>query len=221
MSRGNTGFQSTNASLYRQYIAAPPATANQSAAQDKPNSDRLPKTPRRYTEFQARRCRETEPKKSRCRYDQSTDHLHVLEARIAKSATSEGDQFFLRLLKSNDDLVSRLLSDPPGARPRTLRVARGGNVAALMSSWCSPESSFYKSEKLIPALERESRVFLDAQHPDGTLDAGNLASPPDTAFVVEAIAGALEHRPPRARPAACTHRRDLEQVPAWVWAQLC
>ena len=49
----------------------------------------------------------------------------------------------------------------------------------------------YKSEKLIPALERESRVFLDAQHPDGTLDAGNLASPPDTAFVVEAIAGAL------------------------------
>lgn len=111
--------------------------------------------------------------------------------RIAKSATSEGDEFFLRLLKSNDDAVSRLLSDSSGTRQRTLRVARGGNVAALMSSWCSPESSFYKSEKLIPALERESRVFLDAQHPDGTLDAGNLASPPDTAFVVEAIAGAL------------------------------
>lgn len=113
------------------------------------------------------------------------------QPRTAMSAMSEGDEFFLRLLKSNDDTVRHLLSDPPGPRPRILRVARGGNVAALMSSWCSPESSFYKSEKLIPAMEKESRVFLDAQHPDGTLDAGNLFSPPDTSFVVEALADSL------------------------------
>ena len=40
-------------------------------------------------------------------------------------------------------------------------------------------------------MERGAQAFLDAQNPDGTLDAGNLASPPDTAFVVEALAGAL------------------------------
>jgi len=40
-------------------------------------------------------------------------------------------------------------------------------------------------------MERDAQRFLDAQHPDGTLDAGNLASPPDTAFVVEATAAAL------------------------------
>jgi len=30
-----------------------------------------------------------------------------------------------------------------------------------------------------------------AQNPDGTLDAGNLASPPDTGFAVEGLATTL------------------------------
>ena len=40
-------------------------------------------------------------------------------------------------------------------------------------------------------MESASRVFVDAQNPDGTLDAGNLASPPDTGFVVEGLAASL------------------------------
>ena len=103
----------------------------------------------------------------------------------------EGEQFFLRLLKSNDAAVSRMLQEPSAGRQRTLRAARGGNVAALVAAYCSPQSAFYKSENLIPPMERAAQAFVDAQHPDGTLDAGNLASPPDTAFVVEATAGAL------------------------------
>jgi len=114
-----------------------------------------------------------------------------LNPRVAPGATGEGEQFFLRLLKSNDEIVGRMLKEPPTGRPRTLRAARGGNVAALVASYCSPESSFHKSESLIPFMERGAQSFLDAQHSDGTLDAGNLASPPDTGFVVEATAGAL------------------------------
>jgi hypothetical protein len=107
------------------------------------------------------------------------------------AASDEGEQFFLRLLKSNDEAVGQMLKDPPAGRPRTLRASRGGNVAALVAAYCSPESSYYKSESLIPGMERAAQAFVDAQHSDGTLDAGNLSSPPDTAFVVEATAGAL------------------------------
>lgn len=34
-------------------------------------------------------------------------------------------------------------------------------------------------------------MLLEAQHPDGTIDSGNLESPPDTAFVVEPLGVAL------------------------------
>src|SRR5262245_16832371 len=115
-----------------------------------------------------------------------------VNSRLARAADSgEGEQIFLRLLKNNDETVGLMLKAPSMGRPRTLRAARGGVVAALVASYCSPESSFYKSESLIPLMERDVQAFLDAQHPDGTLDAGNLDSPPDTAFVVEATAAAL------------------------------
>ena len=76
---------------------------------------------------------------------------------LGASAVDEGQQFFLRLVKANDELVGRLLKDAPTERGRTLRAARGGNVAALVASYCSPESSFYKTDTLIPLLERRHR----------------------------------------------------------------
>lgn len=101
----------------------------------------------------------------------------------------DGHRTFLRLLTNSNESVSRILSgSQSGSR---MGVGRGSNVAALTAAYCAPESSYYKSEALIPALENASRVFVNAQHPDGTLDAGNLASPPDTAFVVEALAASL------------------------------
>jgi len=70
-------------------------------------------------------------------------------------------------------------------------VGRGSTVMALAAAYCAPESSYFKSATLIPLLENAAKVFVDAQNKDGTLDAGNLASPPDTAFVVEGLATAL------------------------------
>jgi hypothetical protein len=95
----------------------------------------------------------------------------------------EGQRTFLRLLKSSDDTV---LSAPAGRG-----LGRGANVAALVAAYCSKESVHYRSERLVPLMERATQVFVDAQNPDGTLDAGNLASPPDTGFVVEGLAASL------------------------------
>jgi hypothetical protein len=114
-------------------------------------------------------------------------------AASAQDAGDEGRQFFLRLLSSSNDSVGRMLEmGQPTARPLPGRgVGRGANVAALAAAYCAPESSYYRSERLIPLLDAAAAAFPAAQHQDGTLDAGNLASPPDTAFVVEALAASL------------------------------
>ncbi|MBI4891792.1 MAG: hypothetical protein HY821_14295 [Acidobacteria bacterium] len=106
-------------------------------------------------------------------------------AAASAAAADEGQEMFLRLMKANDDAVGRMAQATRG------RLGRGGNIGALVSAYCSPESSYYRAEKLIPLMERGAQAFVDAQDANGLLDAGNLSSPPDTAFVVEALAGSL------------------------------
>src|SRR5262245_8520435 len=112
----------------------------------------------------------------------SSAGVHALVAQET-GGIDEGERTFLRLLKSSDETV---LSPPSGRG-----IGRGAHVAALVAAYCSKESVHYRAERLIPLMESASRVFVDAQNPDGTLDAGNLASPPDTGFVVEGLAASL------------------------------
>jgi hypothetical protein len=108
------------------------------------------------------------------------------------NAADDGRRFFLRLLKSSNESVSRLLEQEGSSRAvGPQRLGRGANVAALAAAYCAPESTLHKSRNLIPPLENATAAFVAAQNPDGTLDAGNLASPPDTAFVVEGLATVL------------------------------
>jgi hypothetical protein len=44
---------------------------------------------------------------------------------------------------------------------------------------------------LVAPLEKGTRILLAAQHPDGTIDSGNLKSPPDTGFVLEHACASL------------------------------
>jgi hypothetical protein len=104
-------------------------------------------------------------------------------------AAGADDAFFLRLLESSNKSVGQMIQSPPPNPGR--RVGRGANVAALLAAYCAPESTYYQSASLIPLMEKAAQAFVNAQNPDGTLDAGNLASPPDTAFVFEALTAAL------------------------------
>ena len=122
--------------------------------------------------------------------------------------------FFLRLLKSSNDSVARLLQqEAETLRPRPARVGRGETLAALVAAYCAPESSYYRAESLIPLMESAAQVFVSAQNQDGTLDAGNLASPPDTGFVVEGLAASLavlrQAQDPRLAPTEETLRKFL------------
>ena len=109
------------------------------------------------------------------------------------AAGGEGQEFFLRLLKSNNESIGRVLSE---SRPQESRGAgeggRGGGVAALAAAYCAPESAYFRSEALIPHMEAAARALVAAQNPDGTLDAsGNLSSPPDTGFAIESPSSSL------------------------------
>jgi hypothetical protein len=104
----------------------------------------------------------------------------------------EGQEFFLRILESSNKTVERMIEEGALPKPRPGRgIGRGATVAALVAAYCAPESSHFKSKALLPLLNSATEIFVAAQNPDGTIDAGNLDSPPDTGFVVEGLATAL------------------------------
>lgn len=108
----------------------------------------------------------------------------------AQQADGEGQRFFLRLAKANDESVGRIIRQPAGVRA-AVRLGRGQDLASLAAAYCAAESTYHRAESLVPWMERGAQSFLNALDPYGLLDAGNLSSPPDTAFVVEATAAAL------------------------------
>jgi len=108
-----------------------------------------------------------------------------------KAASATG--IYAQLVKANDESIRGVLQDldAPVRRGR-LNIRRvGGQLEILAASFCAPESSYSKSGELIAPMEKASRILLQAQHPDGTIDSGNLNSPPDTGFVIETVCTAL------------------------------
>jgi len=111
---------------------------------------------------------------------------------LAALAAAPAPDYCRRLVRSNDELVDRILRNDAGiAHGRGARLGRGQNLQALVAAYCAPESAHHRSASLVPLMLQAAHAFVAAQNPDGTIDAGNLASPPDTAFVVEGLATAL------------------------------
>jgi hypothetical protein len=109
----------------------------------------------------------------------------------ASDATNAGDDYYRQLVKANDAELPAVLERLKGAHERFGVRAVGEAVDALAGAYCAPESSYYKSPDLLPVLEGAADKLLAAQNPDGTIDAGNLCSPPDTGFVVQTVCMAL------------------------------
>jgi hypothetical protein len=109
-----------------------------------------------------------------------------------QAASGMVDDFYLELVKANDLGIPGTIQQfeaPPSPR---MYIRRAGEAIEVLSAgFCAPQSTYSKSDKVIAPLERASRILLTAQHPDGTIDSGNLNSPPDTGFVVETVGRAL------------------------------
>jgi hypothetical protein len=100
------------------------------------------------------------------------------------------DPYYHTLVKANDASVPPALERVQGTKPLGPRVL-GGAVDILAGAYCAPESSYFQSPTLLPALEQAADKLLAAQHADGTIDSGNYHSPPDTGFVVQELCTAL------------------------------
>jgi hypothetical protein len=114
---------------------------------------------------------------------------------IGQNAGS-GDDIYLRLVKANDAHIARQAEprrqdqsrqDPAGFQARMTAY----QVHSLAAAFCAPESRHYNSPELVTQMEAAAEALLKAQHPDGTIDSGNLQSPPDSAFVAEPLCVAL------------------------------
>jgi hypothetical protein len=111
-------------------------------------------------------------------------------ARVSDAVGIE-DDYYLRLVKANDANLPSVFQNVKGSPERFGARGVGEAVGALAGAYCAPESSNFKSQALLAVMEEAAEKLLAAQHVDGTIDSGNLNSPPDTGFVVQTVCTAL------------------------------
>ncbi len=108
-----------------------------------------------------------------------------------------------RLISLNDKLVTGLLDTvQEGKLSFSRRTAYEFSVIA--GSYCQPGSAYYQDERLLTKMEILARFLAASQGEDGTVNIGNLESPPDTAFVVEIVCTATANLQQQALPALST-----------------
>ena len=125
---------------------------------------------------------------------------------MARAADSrdEVDDYYLQLVKANNVYLKSVLEQGKGFPERFGVRGVGEAVEALAGAYCAPESAYCKQASLVTLMDAEADKQLAAQHADGTIDSGNLNSPPDTAFVVQSVCRAL----------AVLRRMDLPELAA-------
>ena len=93
-----------------------------------------------------------------------------------------------KLVAANDRQVAALLQTDLEQSRFSRRT--GYDFAALAAAFCAVDSRYHQSPEVIGALQKLAQLLLRMQSDDGTVDIGNLESPPDTAFLLEPVCAA-------------------------------
>jgi hypothetical protein len=99
----------------------------------------------------------------------------------------EKDEIFLnKLAEANDKQVAILLGT---VKKDNLNFSRktAYDIAILTASYCYKGSVYYQNQQLVEKIDLLVSFLTAAQTADGTVNVGNLESPPDTAFVMEIL----------------------------------
>lgn len=99
------------------------------------------------------------------------------------------DDFYQKIVLANGKEVTKLMKSLTPAITE-IRRRLGYDFANLTAAFCEPQSQFYQKEELVPYMTKVIQFLTKTQKEDGTLDLGNLASPPDTAFILEPLCAA-------------------------------
>ncbi|MFY7840282.1 MAG: hypothetical protein ACOVP7_08390, partial [Lacibacter sp.] len=105
-------------------------------------------------------------------------------------------EFMNRLLAANDKTAAQLMET---VKPDNLRFSRmiAYDIAVLTAAYCAKGSAYYHNTEVVSKIDLLVKFLASAQAEDGTVNVGNLESPPDTAFLVEILG-----------PAASIMRKD-------------
>lgn len=96
-----------------------------------------------------------------------------------------------RMVVANDARVGSLLERMGLGRSKYGRIRSYGSIFGILTaSYCHPGSVYYLHPDVADALEGMMQKIREMQNQDGTINSGNIASPPDTAFVIESIGAA-------------------------------
>ncbi len=94
--------------------------------------------------------------------------------------------FMNRLLAANDQTAAKLMET---VKPGNLRFSRmiAYDIAVLTAAYCAKGSAYYHNTAVVDKLDILVKFLAAAQAEDGTVNVGNLESPPDTAFLIEIL----------------------------------
>lgn len=106
-----------------------------------------------------------------------------------------------QLVTGNDRLVSAAREFSATETADFFNDREGATrLLVFACGWVAPKSRHHQDPGLLTAMEAVAERLIRAQGPRGLFDSGNLESPPDTGFILEALAKALlllrhENRP--------------------------
>lgn len=94
--------------------------------------------------------------------------------------------FMNRLLAANDQTAAKLMET---VKQGSLRFSRmiAYDIAVLTAAYCAKGSAYYHNAAVVDKLDILVKFLASAQAEDGTVNVGNLESPPDTAFLIEIL----------------------------------
>ncbi len=99
------------------------------------------------------------------------------------------DDFYTKMVVANNQEVNGIIN-ALSTDITEIRRRLGYDLANLSAAFCEPSSTFFQKEEIVPYMIKILKFLVKSQNEDGTLDIGNLASPPDTAFILEPLCSA-------------------------------
>lgn len=110
---------------------------------------------------------------------------------VVAVAADEPAPILERLIAGNDGLIARARAaqaeDPGGGFGAREAATR---LLVYACGWAAPGSRHHHDAALLAAMELTAGQVAALQRASGLFDSGNLESPPDTAFILEALAKA-------------------------------
>ena len=89
----------------------------------------------------------------------------------------------------NSEEVAKILKNLAGG-VGPMRRSLGFDMANMAAAYVEPLSPYYRDQKIERAITDIVDFLASQQKADGTLDFGNLSSPPDTGFIIDPLCAA-------------------------------